>query len=238
MLFYYIRHGEPTYTPDALTPNGWEQAKALANRLAVYGLDRVYASSSTRALQTAQPTCERLGLEPIVLDWAHEDLTMREFGWKNAQGCTVWSYKLYDCIEKFLDPEVLALGKLWYTHPHFADTRMGEGVKRVDRETDAFMLTLGYRHDRENNRFFKVGESPERVAFFAHAGFGRTFISSLLDIPYPQYAVHFDATFSGVTVLEFKDTPGVVYPKMLQLSNDSHLYHEGILSKYNKEYDV
>ena len=238
MLLYYVRHGLPTYDPDALTPEGWEQAKALANRFAVLGLDRVYASSSSRALETAQPTCERLGLEPIALDWAHEKLTWREFGCRIIDGNFAWSYKTNDCIEQFMDPEVLALGKEWYTHPYFANRRMGEGIRRVRQEADRLMLELGYEHDSANNRFIKVGDSPERVAFFAHAGFGRTFISHLLDIPYPLYAVRFDCSFTGVTVVEFGDQPGPVYPKVLQLSNDSHLYHEGLSTRYNQAYDL
>ena len=133
---------------------------------------------------------------------------------------------------------MLALGKEWYTHPYFTNTQMGSGIHRVAEAADRWMLELGYEHDRENNRFFKVGDSPDRVALFAHAGFGRTLISHLLDIPYPLYAVHFDGSFTGVTVLEFRDEPGVVYPKVLQLSNDSHLYHEGLSTRYNKEYDL
>lgn len=53
MLLFYVRHGDPTYEPDALTPLGRRQAEALARRLSLYGLDRIYTSSSTRAMQTA-----------------------------------------------------------------------------------------------------------------------------------------------------------------------------------------
>ena len=49
MLLYYIRHGEPTYDPDCLTPNGERQAEAIARRLARFGVDKIYASSSIRA---------------------------------------------------------------------------------------------------------------------------------------------------------------------------------------------
>mgnify|MGYP002514795605 CR=1 FL=1 len=60
MLFYYIRHGDPIYDPDSLTSLGERQAEAIAKRLAIYGLDRIYASSSNRAILTAKPTCELL----------------------------------------------------------------------------------------------------------------------------------------------------------------------------------
>ena len=49
MLLFSIRHGEPIYDPDSLTPFGHRQAEAVAKRLALYGIDEIYASSSNRA---------------------------------------------------------------------------------------------------------------------------------------------------------------------------------------------
>lgn len=68
MIFYLIRHGDPIYDPDSLPPLGHKQAEALAKRLALYGLDEIYASSSMRAKMTAEPTCKMLGKEMTVLD--------------------------------------------------------------------------------------------------------------------------------------------------------------------------
>ena len=56
MLFYYVRHGDPIYNPDSLTEFGHAQAEALAKRLSILGFDKIYASSSNRARQTAEPT--------------------------------------------------------------------------------------------------------------------------------------------------------------------------------------
>ena len=72
MLLFYIRHGDPIYNPDSLTPLGHRQAEAISKRFAVYGLDEIYSSPSTRAKQTAQPTCEVLKKEPTILDWCYE----------------------------------------------------------------------------------------------------------------------------------------------------------------------
>ena len=63
MILYLVRHGDPIYDPDSLTPLGHEQAKAVAKRFALYGLDEVYASTSNRAIQTAKPTSELLKKE-------------------------------------------------------------------------------------------------------------------------------------------------------------------------------
>ena len=44
MRLLIIRHGDPDYAKDSLTEKGKLQAQALAKRLAVHGLDRIYAS--------------------------------------------------------------------------------------------------------------------------------------------------------------------------------------------------
>ena len=68
MILFYIRHGDPIYHPDMLTPLGEQQAAAVARRLALFGIDEVYSSTSNRAMQTAKHTCELLGLPMQTLD--------------------------------------------------------------------------------------------------------------------------------------------------------------------------
>ena len=38
--------------------------------------------------------------------------------------------------------------------------------------------------------------------------------------------------YTGVTAIWFRQTGDFVYPKILQLSNDSHLYHAGMSTDY------
>ena len=54
MLFFYVRHGDPIYNPDSLTPLGERQAEAVSKRLAMYGIDKIYSSTSNRAYLTAK----------------------------------------------------------------------------------------------------------------------------------------------------------------------------------------
>ena len=63
MILYYVRHGDPIYNPDSLTELGHKQAEALSKRFSLYGLDEIYASTSIRAQQTAEPTCKILNKE-------------------------------------------------------------------------------------------------------------------------------------------------------------------------------
>ena len=238
MIFYLIRHGDPIYEPDSLTERGHKQAAALAKRLALYGLDEIYASSSNRAILTAKPTCERLGKEMTILDWANEGYAWQDTAMKTDDGET-WSFYLPEMVEKYNDENMLSLGREWYKHPCFKGTNLERGLQRIDRETDVFMLSLGYKHDRKKGCYEELQKNEKRIALFAHQGFGLAFLSSLLDIPYPIFCSRFDIQHSGVTVINFEENAlKKVFPKILQLSNDSHLYKEGILSGYQNAIDI
>ena len=232
MLLFYIRHGDPIYSPDSLTPLGQEQAKALAKRLLLCDIRRVYSSPSTRARMTAQPFCDLTRMDMTVCDWADEGLAGRDFFLHTEEG-QGWCFQIPAMVQRFNSPGVRNLGARWYEHPDLAGYTFERGVKRVDEAVDGFLLSLGLRHDRENARFEVVGESPERVALFAHQGFGMLFFSSLLDIPYPFFCTHFDFGHSSMTVVNFERQGDYIYPKVLQLANDSHLYREGILTGYH-----
>ena len=233
MLFFYVRHGDPIYDPDMLTPLGREQARAVAKRLALHGLDRIYASSSTRARQTAEPTCELLKKEMTVLDWANEAVAWQEYTMTLADGRRTWGFQHPPTAALFRSREVRDMGFDWHRHPALPES-FSQGDARVARETDAFFLSLGYRHDRERAGYEAIRPTNERVALFAHQGFGLAFLASVLDIPYPTFCTRFDMGHTGMTVIDFGDeTDTFVYPKVLQLANDGHLYREGILTGYH-----
>ena len=236
MLFYYIRHGEPLGVPDySLTPLGREQAKALAKRLCLFGIDRVFASPTLRTMQTAQPICDLLGKEITPCDWADEGIVWNEFTVPHPKYEHTWAFFDPKYLEIFSSPEVRALGERWYEHPELAGLNFKAGVERVNAAVDEFFLSLGFRHDRENARYEVVGEhfNSDRVALFAHQGFGMSFFSSMLDIPYPMFCTHFDFSHSSMSVINFEPRGKYVYPHVLQTANDSHLYREGILTGYN-----
>lgn len=238
MIFYYVRHGDPIYDPDSLTELGHKQADALSKRFSLYGLDEIYSSTSIRAQQTAEPTCKLLNKEKTLLDWTHEARAWEDFYVKNPNGKNSWAFHSTKVMNQFNERSVKALGDKWYEHPYFEDTNFKHGVERINRETDAFMLSLGFEHNREKGCYKLVKPSDKRIALFAHEGFGKVFLSSLLDIPYPMICSHFELGHSGVTVIAFYEHEGEIYPKVFQWSNDSHLYKEEILTGYHNAIDV
>ena len=233
MLLYYIRHGDPIYSPDSLTDLGKRQAEAVGKRLATHGINKVFASTSQRAIDTAKPLCEILKLEMELLDFCNESHAGRDFGVMCKDGHRHFAFLDKETVELFVSEEVRALGMRWYEHPRFVGENFKNGVERVARESDALLERLGYVHDREKRMYRAVKPNSDRIALFAHAGFGMAFLSSILDIPYPEYSSHFDMCHSGMTVIEFPDEEGNVIPKMLMLSSDSHIYREGLPTLYN-----
>lgn len=237
MLLFYVRHGDPIYNPDSLTPLGHRQAEALAKRFAIYGLDEIYSSPSVRARQTAQPTCEVLKKEPIILDWCCESKAWAQMTVEYEPGKRTWSFFHRPTRELFVSPEVRALGDKWYTHPAFEKTKFGEGVARIEGETDKLLLSLGYRNNREKGYYSCETPNDKRIALFAHEGFGKSFLSAVLNIPYNEICTKFEFGHSGMTVIEFPNDE-ICIPHVLQHSNDSHLYREGLGTKYHNRIPI
>ena len=234
MLLFYVRHGEPTYHPDELTPIGKRQAEAIGRRLARYGLDKIFSSTSNRALETAEPAAELTRREIVKLDWCNEGHAWLEMAIENEKGEKKWCFSIPSIRRKLSSPEVLSLGDRWYEAPGFPPNRFKDAVERVNRELDAWIGELGYRHDRENKCYVPVAPNNDRVALFGHQGFGNLFFSSLFDIPYPLWATRFDQNYTGCSAIWFQESDGVVIPKMIQFSGDGHLYASDLPTEFNK----
>ena len=242
MILYYIRHTDPIYDPDSLTPLGIRQAEALARRFALHGLDRIFASDSQRAKDTAAPTAELLKIPVAELPWANEEIFWKEASAPNQRGIRTW-YMHQGRYRRIMNSsEVRTLGDEWYTHPAFSSTALPDGITRINREADAFLYKLGYEHDRVNHCYKAVSANNDRIAFFAHQGFGIAFLSSVLDIPYPMFATHFDISHSCVTAIYFDDGEegdlSYIIPKVLTFSNDSHIYENRLPTKFQNEFYI
>lgn len=231
MILYYIRHGDPTYNPDALTPLGHRQAEAVAKRVCAQKIDKIFSSTSNRAKQTAQPSCEILKKEPILLDFANEGHAWKALSIKNHEGSQVWIDSITEYRTLFASREMAELGMKWYEHERLKEFDFGTKLQWIYNEIDKWLLTLGYEH--KDGRFRIVEPNHERNALFAHAGFGGVFLSYILDIPYPKFASQFDMCHSGMTVLDFVSYGEYAVPRILTYSSDSHIWREGLPTAYN-----
>jgi broad specificity phosphatase PhoE len=111
MKLVLVRHGRPDEDERArphdppLRADGRAQAEAVASRLVQEGITRIVSSPMARAVQTAQPLADRLGL-PIELmeGWAEADRHVERYRSTEtlrALGSTEWNRFLADPIAYF-----------------------------------------------------------------------------------------------------------------------------------------
>ena len=230
MLLFFIRHGHPTYSPDALTELGHLQAHAVAKRLCRHGIDRVFTSPCVRARQTAQPTCDIMRLEAQVEDWTSEVHAWNDFSsvWEDGRRRWICARPNHE----FMTPHMLSLGYDWMDDEFFKDINARKGYQRIVDASDDFFRRLGY--EREGARYKILQPNEERIALFAHAGYGVIWLSHMFHIPTPQAWGTFDLGLSAVTIFEFRNYEGgYTAPYCLCHADLSHLYGEGLPMKYN-----
>ena len=234
MLLFIIRHGDPIYNPDSLTPKGHLQAKALAKRLALHGLDKIYASPLIRAQQTATPTSELLGLPIITEEWTSEGLAAKDFFvTRYDSGKQGWVFH-HNQTELRNDKTVNLTSENWYEADIFKkySNDFKAGYKRITDASDEFLSRHGYERD---GSIYKITQpNNERIAVFCHQGFGTTWLSHLLGIPPHLFWSSFDISHSSVTVLEFSNYEnGFTVPRCISLSDLSHVYADRLPFEYN-----
>ena len=185
---YFIRHGDPNYVLDSLTDLGKRQADKTGEYLSNIPFDVVYASSLGRAMETASYTAKRLKLPIIKLDWAREDKAWEEISmyYESRKGNS-WIFKEGPYLQRMKE---LQDDPLWYKDSLFSPC-VEQGIKRVNKALDEWLLSLNIVHDREKHTFKAIGDVKKNIALFAHGGFGSLFVSAITDMNYAYYANHY-----------------------------------------------
>ena len=235
MLLYIIRHGDPNYEKDTVTELGQMQSEALARRLAVNGIDKIYSSPLGRARDTAKPTCELLGLECNVEDWLNENNAHRDISVQRPNGDKSWPFFIQNTELK--NNETGYSSEDWFNHGVFKGFNSKSRFERIERDADDFIRRLGYERDGFVYKILRP--SNERVAVFCHQGIGTSWIAHLLQIPPNIFWATFDLSHTGVSIFQFDNNKdGLTNPRCLCLSDLSHIYKEGLPYKYNNSIDL
>ena len=72
MKLLIVRHGDPDYSIDSLTPTGWKEADLLSHRLKKLDIAAFYVSPLGRAKDTAAATLSAMGRTAEELPWLRE----------------------------------------------------------------------------------------------------------------------------------------------------------------------
>lgn len=232
MLLYIIRHGDPIYVSDSLTPKGILQAEAVGKRLAASKIDRIFSSPMGRAKMTAEPACRLLGLNYSIEEWAHEI---------GDERMTTYPDGVPSSINILQNTYLLENGAVnadyyqAYSTPAVAASDMKKACTYIWENGKNFLERLGYKEDNGIYRILQPNE--EKVALFCHAAFAKSWISMLLHIPLHIFCGGANYCHTGVTILEFSNNAnGVTAPRMLCYSDTSHFYHDEKLElQYNNK---
>ena len=224
MRLYIIRHGNPDYIHDCLTPLGKRQAEAVSRRFAQDKLDLIYSSPLGRAKETAQPTCEILKKEMTILDWCSENAAYEDMCVRNPDGTTRWCFAKQRSDYK--NNDTINLTTDWKrSNPEFESEKVEKRLQIIREGSDKLLAELGYERD---GCVYKITKPNDlNVGVFCHQGFGLTWMAHLLSIPPHIFWASFDMTHTGVSMIEFANFPnGVTTPMMLQFDDLSHLFNE------------
>ncbi len=233
MLLYVIRHGDPCYDPDSLTPLGQRQAEAVGRRLAQVGITRVYSSPLVRAQQTAQPLCELLRLQPTIEDWTSESHAWKHFTqtYNGRQNWTFWQPNT-----KLRSPQNRKLDDQHFDQCDcYADLNLKQAYQYLIQGSDDFLKRHGYQ--REDGVYRILQPNDERIALFCHEGFSMHWFPFLLAIPPHLFWASFAITHTGVSVFQFENTDdGYTAPRALCIDDTSHLLAEHLPNSFQRKF--
>ncbi len=220
MRLIMVRHGEPDYEHDCLTPEGRRQAEAAAERLSGEGISEIFSSPNGRARETASFTAKRLGLPVTVLDYMHE------ISWGGPgipENGHPWTLSEWMIARENFD----FYASDWRKHPYFSSNAATVYFDRVSASFDAFLEGRGYRHD--GGRFLCTKQADETIALFSHGGSGACVLASLLHLPFPWVATVMPYDFTSIIILDFPSVPGEYgFPRLALFNDISHLHRSSL----------
>jgi probable phosphoglycerate mutase len=211
MKLMLIRHGDPDYASDSLTPRGHEEARLLAKALAEVRIDAIYASPMGRAQLTARYTAERRRMPVVTLAWLHE--------LNGNYGAALWAWNLSGA-ETFRHGSTFSVGNWHELVPY------GSHMRPVAMEFwtrfDDFLATLGYTREGQGWRTADR-EDPRTIAIFCHAGVILTLLAHLVHIPLPIAYSQLACDPSSCTTLRFEQEGGFGVFRLECLNDLCHL---------------
>ena len=221
MKILLIRHGEPDYSIDSLTPKGWREADLLADRLEKVPIDDFYVSPLGRARDTARATLQRVGKEAEVLPWLSEfrgtmidpETGVRRHAWDLLPQYWSRQSELYDPVR-------------WTENEVYQTGNSAEIYRETQSGLDELLARYGYR--REGVLYRTQANSAATVALFCHFGITMNILSCFTGMAMVPMLHAFIAPPSSVTTLVTEERrPGEVFFRCAGLGDTSHLYAAG-----------
>lgn len=224
MRLLFIRHGDPDYERDGLTPAGEVEARLLVPRMQRENITEFFVSPLGRAQATARPTLEALGRTAEEYGWLREfSIPIQRPDKNGARTFVPWDWLPADWLK---DPRLSDRGH-WRENEVMAAAQVGEAYDRVTQAFDALLAAHGYR--RDGLLYSAEHPNTDTLAFFCHFGVACVFLSHLMNCS-PMVLWHgmCMAPSSVTTVYTEERRPGVAAFRTSAFGDVSHLYAEGV----------
>lgn len=222
MKIIIVRHGDPNYEIDSLTPTGFREAALLVPYLTKLNVKDFYVSPLGRAKDTAEPTLKALNRTATTCEW------LREFSPKiqrpdQPNACNI----IWDWL-----PNDWTTEPLYYNVDTWADTdtmkksHVKEEYDWVCNNLDALLEEHGYVREKHYYRVEKA--NSDTLVFFCHFGLECVLISHLLHLS-PMILWHgFCAAPTSVTTIYTEERrEGIASFRVTAFGETSHLYMTG-----------
>lgn len=228
MQLVFVRHAEPDYSVDSLTPKGFREAELLARRAAAWKPAACFCSPAGRAQATAAPSLAAMGAEAETLPWMTE-FTIGRHARPDGSGDESWvpwdlfpdywtADPRYNEPEGWLDTPYLA------AHADVARPRWAE----IKAGIDGVLARFGYRREANHYRVAPDARRDARLVFFCHLGLACAAVAHVVHVAPPALWQAFFMAPSSVTVLNSEERQGDVAGFRVQAFGDtSHLRAAG-----------
>lgn len=217
-----IRHAEPDYTVDSLTPKGRVEAELLSCRLVRYDIRDFYVSPLGRAKDTASYTLDKLGRKAEILPWLQEFRGSYPDPETGKRRTVAWDVKprIWKAFPGVMDIDT------WCDVPAFT----GGNVREVWQETvDGVNTLLGRYGCYKDGSVWRIENNGDfTVALFCHFGISMAILGYLTGIS-PMFLWHHMLCFpSSVSEIVTEERiKGEVSFRVVKLGDLTHLEAAG-----------
>lgn len=221
MRLLIVRHGDPDYSIDSLTPTGWKEAELLSHRLAKLDVKAFYSSPLGRAKDTASLTLQKMNRTAEVLPW------LREFSPAGRDPNKKGNKPMWDWLpQDWTNEPQLYHPNTWFDQPDYAAANAKAEYQWVTQCLDELLAKHGYV--RQGNLYRAENPNEDTIVLFCHFGLECVLLGHLLGIS-PAVMWHsFCAAPSSVTTLTTEERrEGIAYFRMSSFGDISHLYAAG-----------
>ena len=230
MRLLIIRHGDPDYEHDTLTPAGHREAALAAERLCKEQIAAFYLSPLGRAQDTAKYTLDAMHRTGETLPWLrefHAPILHPDTG--DVRVPWDWLPAAWTTEPRYYDKDLWCETEVMRAHG------VRDEARRVYGGLDAVLAAHGYVRDGMIYRPERA--NTETLAFFCHFGVECVMLAHLTGISPMQFWHGFAAAPSSITTVYTEERRrGAASFRIARFGDTGHLYAAGVEPSFSARF--